>query len=192
MSDTELLHKSKPEPVRRLEVFTGAGRRRAWTAEQKAEILAESYEGGEKVSAVARRMRPTNTQVHLGDARRVVQAAAVVGVGCAAASCAAFQFQGRSSSMALAGWSGNLARTKASQACGLTMPNGSGMAPLCDAGIGHRVHGRLGSIRHSLTTQSASRKASRRSFGWKRVRLPRSYGLSFARAASLRARWACR
>ena len=37
MSDTELLHKSKPEPepVRRLEVFTGAVRRRAWTAEQK-------------------------------------------------------------------------------------------------------------------------------------------------------------
>lgn len=48
------------------------------------------------------------------------------------------------------------------------------------------------SIRHSLVFQSASRKASRRSFGWKRVRLPRSYGLSFARAASLRARWACR
>lgn len=48
------------------------------------------------------------------------------------------------------------------------------------------------SIRHSLVVQSASRKASRRSFGWKRVRLPRSYGLSFARAASLRARWACR
>jgi transposase len=48
------------------------------------------------------------------------------------------------------------------------------------------------SIRHSLVVQSASRKASRRSFGRKRVRLPRSYGLSFARAASLRARWACR
>lgn len=54
MSDTELLHKSRPEPVRRLEVFTGAGRRRTWTAEQKAQILAESYESGEKVSAVAR------------------------------------------------------------------------------------------------------------------------------------------
>jgi transposase len=54
VSDTELLHKSKPEPVRRLEVFTGADRRRTWTAEQKAQILAESYESGEKVSAVAR------------------------------------------------------------------------------------------------------------------------------------------
>jgi transposase-like protein len=55
VSDTELLHKPKPEPGRRLEVFTGAGRRRTWTAEQKAQILAESYESREKVSAVARR-----------------------------------------------------------------------------------------------------------------------------------------
>ena len=52
MSDTELLHKSKPEPVRRLEVFTGR-RRRTWPAEQKARILAESYESGEKVSSCA-------------------------------------------------------------------------------------------------------------------------------------------
>jgi transposase len=57
------LHKSKPEPVRRLEVFTGAGRRRAWTAEQKAEILAESYESGDKVSAVARRHGLTPQQL---------------------------------------------------------------------------------------------------------------------------------
>ena len=35
------------EPVRRLEVFTGR-RRRTWPAEQKARILAESYESGEK------------------------------------------------------------------------------------------------------------------------------------------------
>ena len=55
MSDTELLPKANPEPVRRLEVFTGSGRRRAWTAEQKARIVAESYESGETVSAVARR-----------------------------------------------------------------------------------------------------------------------------------------
>ena len=48
------------------------------------------------------------------------------------------------------------------------------------------------SIRHSLVAHSASRKASRRSLGRKRVRLPRSYGFSFARAASLSARWACR
>jgi transposase len=57
MSDTELLPKSKAErePARRVEVFTGAGRRRAWSAEQKRQIVAESFESGETVSAVARR-----------------------------------------------------------------------------------------------------------------------------------------
>jgi transposase len=54
VSDTEPLHKSNLELVRRLEVFTGAGRRRTWTAERKAEIVAESYESGEKVSTIAR------------------------------------------------------------------------------------------------------------------------------------------
>jgi transposase len=46
-----------------LEVFTGAGRRRAWTGQQKAQILAESYERGEKVSAVARRHGLTPQQL---------------------------------------------------------------------------------------------------------------------------------
>jgi transposase len=41
--------------VRRLEVFTGAGRRRRWSAEQKARIIAESYAKGDSVCAVARR-----------------------------------------------------------------------------------------------------------------------------------------
>jgi transposase len=63
VSDTELLPKSKPEPVRRLEVFTGSGRRRTWTSARKAEILAESYESGEKVSAVARRHGLTPQQL---------------------------------------------------------------------------------------------------------------------------------
>ncbi len=63
MSDTELLHKSKGEPVRRLEVFTGSGRRRAWTSAEKAGILAESYESGDKVSAVARRHGLTPQQL---------------------------------------------------------------------------------------------------------------------------------
>jgi transposase len=63
MSDTELLPKSKPEPVRRLEVFTGAGRRRRWTAEQKAGIVAESYAGAETVCAVARRHGLTPQQL---------------------------------------------------------------------------------------------------------------------------------
>ena len=66
MSDTELLHKSKPEqptPVRRVEVFTGAGRRRRWTADQRAEIVAESFADGETVSAVARRHGLTPQQL---------------------------------------------------------------------------------------------------------------------------------
>jgi transposase len=61
MSDTELLPKS--EPVRRLEVFTGSGRRRAWRAEQKVRIVAESYESGATVCAVARRHGLTPQQL---------------------------------------------------------------------------------------------------------------------------------
>src|ERR1700680_1305748 len=49
------LKSSEPAPVRRFEVFTGSGRRRAWPDEDKARIVAESYETGESVSAVARR-----------------------------------------------------------------------------------------------------------------------------------------
>jgi transposase len=65
MSDTELLPEPKrePEPVRRLEVFIGAGRRRRWSAEQKARIVAESYESGETVCAVARRHGLTPQQL---------------------------------------------------------------------------------------------------------------------------------
>jgi transposase len=39
----------------RLEVFTGAGRRRTWSDEDKAQIVAEIVASGESVSAVARR-----------------------------------------------------------------------------------------------------------------------------------------
>src|SRR5215471_17274492 len=65
MPDTELLPKSKPgaEAVRRLEVFTGTGRRRKWTAEQKARIVAESDSGGESICAVARRHGLTPQQL---------------------------------------------------------------------------------------------------------------------------------
>lgn len=51
--DTE--HTAITEPVRRVEVFTGAGRRRTWTADDKARIVAESATGEESVCAVARR-----------------------------------------------------------------------------------------------------------------------------------------
>lgn len=67
MSDTKLLLKSntvsEPEPVRRVEVFTGTGRRRRWPGEQKALIVAETYEPGETVSAVARRHGLTPQQL---------------------------------------------------------------------------------------------------------------------------------
>jgi transposase len=43
------------EPVRRLEVFTGAGRRRTWSKEDKARIVAEIVASGDSVCAVARR-----------------------------------------------------------------------------------------------------------------------------------------
>jgi transposase len=53
----------KSEPVRRLEIFTGAGRRRSWSSRQKAEIVAESLSGRETVSAVARRHGLTPQQL---------------------------------------------------------------------------------------------------------------------------------
>ena len=61
MSDTELTPMS--EPVRRLEVFTGSGRRRSWTTEQKERIVGETLTGSESVSAVARRHGLTAQQV---------------------------------------------------------------------------------------------------------------------------------
>lgn len=43
------------EMVQRFEVFTGAGRRREWSDEEKLQIVAESHSGEMSVSAVARR-----------------------------------------------------------------------------------------------------------------------------------------
>jgi transposase len=43
------------KPVHRLEVFTGAGRRRSFSDEDKARIVAEIATSGESVCAVARR-----------------------------------------------------------------------------------------------------------------------------------------
>lgn len=61
MSNPELLPMS--EPRRRLEIFTGAGRRRSWSAEAKARIVAESQTAGASVCAVARRHGLTPQQL---------------------------------------------------------------------------------------------------------------------------------
>jgi len=53
MSMSEFMHVS--ERARRIEVFTGAGRRRNWPADEKAAIVAESYAPGRTVCGVARR-----------------------------------------------------------------------------------------------------------------------------------------
>ena len=64
MSMSELTLKSSTErPARRLEVFTGAGRRRDWSAEDKARIVADSLEPGATVSGVARRHGLTPQQL---------------------------------------------------------------------------------------------------------------------------------
>ena len=61
--DHTLEHKLESKPgeagggrlVRRLELISGTGRRRQWSADEKARILLESLEPGANVSEVARR-----------------------------------------------------------------------------------------------------------------------------------------
>ncbi|WP_164985916.1 transposase [Bosea sp. Tri-44] len=70
------LKSSVEEPVRRFEVFTGAGRRRDWSAEEKARIVAESFEAGATVSAVARRhaLSPQQLFTWRREARKAAEA----------------------------------------------------------------------------------------------------------------------
>jgi transposase len=75
MSDTVLT--PMPEPARHLEIFTGAGRRRSWSAEQKASIVAESVASGETVSAVARRYGLTASQLFAWRRRSGAESAAM-------------------------------------------------------------------------------------------------------------------
>jgi transposase len=51
------MHQSRHEAggYRRIEVITGDARRRRWTAEEKAAMVAESLQPGSNVSALARR-----------------------------------------------------------------------------------------------------------------------------------------
>ena len=48
---------------RRIEVLTGPGRRRRWSADQKARIVAEALVPGARVSEVARRWQVCSQQV---------------------------------------------------------------------------------------------------------------------------------
>jgi hypothetical protein len=48
MSHTELLPKSKTQAVRLLEVFTGAGRRRAWPPSKRTELLRKAIPVGNR------------------------------------------------------------------------------------------------------------------------------------------------
>ena len=78
MSISEHMYVSKAEgSARRIEIFTGAGRRRSWSAEEKAAIVAESCEGGAKVCHVARRHGLTPQQLFgwRQEARRKSEAA---------------------------------------------------------------------------------------------------------------------
>ena len=58
-------HKLEPKPsvARRVEVFTGTGRRRRWSSDEKAWILEETLAVGAVVSEVARRHGITSQQL---------------------------------------------------------------------------------------------------------------------------------
>ena len=61
MSMSELKHVS--EAPRRFDVFTGGGRRRSFTAAEKAAIVEESYADADSVCGVARRHGLTPQQL---------------------------------------------------------------------------------------------------------------------------------
>ena len=55
MRNDSRITSTSDDGFRRLEVITGVGRRRRWTDEEKAWIVAESLDPASTVSAVARR-----------------------------------------------------------------------------------------------------------------------------------------
>src|SRR5216683_5180253 len=55
MPDAMLDARQEGDSYRRIEVITGQRRRRRWTAQEKARIVAESFEEGANISEVARR-----------------------------------------------------------------------------------------------------------------------------------------
>jgi len=59
-------HNSSPGPdtFQRIEVITGVGRRRRWTSEEKARMVAESQAPGASVLAVGRRYGVNPNQLY--------------------------------------------------------------------------------------------------------------------------------
>jgi transposase len=55
MANAMLDARQEGDSYRRIEVITGESRRRRWTAEEKARIVAESFETDANISEVARR-----------------------------------------------------------------------------------------------------------------------------------------
>jgi transposase len=55
MANAMLDARQEGDSYRRIEVITGQSRRRRWTAEEKARIVAESFEADANISDVARR-----------------------------------------------------------------------------------------------------------------------------------------
>ena len=55
MADAMLDARQEGDSYRRIEVITGQRQRRRWTAQEKARIVAESFEEGANISEVARR-----------------------------------------------------------------------------------------------------------------------------------------
>jgi Transposase len=55
MANAMLDARQEGDSYRRIEVITGQRRRRRWTGEEKARIVAESFEEGTNISEVARR-----------------------------------------------------------------------------------------------------------------------------------------
>ncbi|MCP3475493.1 transposase [Bradyrhizobium sp. CCGUVB1N3] len=55
MANAMLDARQEGDSYRRVEVITGERRRRRWTGEEKARIVAESFEAGANISEVARR-----------------------------------------------------------------------------------------------------------------------------------------
>jgi transposase len=55
MANAMLDTRQEGDSYRRVEVITGERRRRRWTGEEKARIVAESFEEGANISEVARR-----------------------------------------------------------------------------------------------------------------------------------------